>query len=224
MATPQSQRVVEIVGDGIAETGKMSVAPTKPESGVVTLLVFRLCDCPEGMFVHRRPIFRQKRYPLWRRVQQTKMRAADYGDAGLIYVVDSEGEDPAKYLTELVRGRDAKRKDFPMAVGVAHPCIEAWLLADPQAIRKAFDLKKAPSIPSAREYLPNAPKTFPGKFYKRFLAECAQKQRADLSMQEKSALVLAINDIAVIENSCPSFASFAAEVKDHIGPIFKDKD
>ena len=129
--TPSQLPVIEIIGDGKADAGAIDDTPQLPSLGVVTLLTFRLCGSPATMRVRRRkPLFLQKRTPLWRRVQQSKMRAADSGDAGLICVVDSEGEKPQKLRTELEKGRDSKYATFPAAVGVAHPCIEAWLLAD----------------------------------------------------------------------------------------------
>ncbi|MCI0638910.1 MAG: DUF4276 family protein [Gemmataceae bacterium] len=169
MATPPSPLVIEIVGDGKAETGSTSDKPEDPQSGVVTILVYRLCGSPESMKVRRRaPIRLRKGTQLWRRVEQTKVRACDQGDAGLVYVVDSEGNNPVKLRLPLEQGRDAKRRDFPMAIGVAHPCLEAWLLADSAAIQKSHKLNEQPNLPPEPEALPGTPKKNPGAFYKEF--------------------------------------------------------
>ncbi len=38
-----------------------------------------------------------------------------------------------------------------MAIGVAHPCIESWLLADAAAIRRALALPATPKLPAEPE-------------------------------------------------------------------------
>jgi len=41
-----------------------------------------------------------------------------------------------------------------MAVGVAHPCVEAWLLVDSLAIARALGLSNSVVVPSNPESLP----------------------------------------------------------------------
>jgi hypothetical protein len=219
--TPSQALLIEIIGDGKADAGPMDAMPQPPTLGVVTLLAFRLCGAPVAMHVRRRkPLFLQKATPLWRRVQQSKMRAADACDDGLIYVVDTEGEKPQKLRAALEKGRDSKYGSFPTAVGAAHPCIEAWLLADAGAIQRAFDLSQSPDLPDSPEAIPDAPKKSPGSYYKRFLAECANIDRADLSVAQKADLVRAIADLADLRSKCPSFAAFGREVAQRIKPLF----
>jgi Domain of unknown function (DUF4276) len=220
--TPSQPLVIEIIGDGKADAGPLDETPQAPLLGVVTLLAFRLCESPDAMHVRRRkPLFLQKATPLWRRVQQSKMRAADACDDGLIYVVDTEGEKPQKLRAALEKGRDSKYATFPTAVGVAHPCIEAWLLADAGAIQRAFDLSQSPDLPGSPEGIPDAPKKSPGSHYKRLLAQSAKVDRADLSAALKAEIVRAITDLANLRSKCPSFAAFGQEVEQRIKPLFE---
>jgi Domain of unknown function (DUF4276) len=219
--TPSLPKVIELVCDGKTEGGPADDLPKPPITGVLTLLLHRLCDEPDDMLVRRRkPLFLRKRTPLWRRVEQTKIRAADHGEAGLVYVVDTEGDKPQKKLDDLNKGRSAKRLDFPMAIGVCHPCVEAWLLADAVAIQLAFKLPTFPPLPSTPEDLPGAPKKSPGAFYKKTLATAAGQNRDDLSAQEKSDIIQEVVDLAVIEAACAQFQTFAREVRKHIRPVF----
>ena len=132
---PSTPKVIELVCDGKAEGGPPDDVPKRPSIGVLTLFIHRLCGEPSDLLVRRRkPLFLSSGTHLWRRVEQTKVRAADHGESGLVYVVDTEGDSPARKLKELDKGRAAKRPAFPMAIGVCHPCVEAWLLADRDCI------------------------------------------------------------------------------------------
>ena len=44
--------------------------------------------------------------------------------------------------------------EYPAAIGVAHPCIEAWLLSDAAAITRAMGLAQQPEVPMEPESLP----------------------------------------------------------------------
>lgn len=213
--------IIEIIADGIVDGGPEDETERLPDAGVVTILVFKLCGSPEIMRIRRRKkLFLKKGTKLWRRVELSKVRAADHGDAGLVYVVDSEGANPEKRLEELVKGRDSKRLAFPMAVGVSHPCIEAWVLADANAIQQARGLADLPPLPESIEELPDAPKKFPGDHYKRFLALLVGIETSDLSADEKWDIIKAVKNTETIGMRCPSFARFADEVRNRIQPLF----
>jgi Domain of unknown function (DUF4276) len=215
----QQDRVIDIYGDGKADVGAFE-QPHRPNLGIVSLFTFRLCGAPASMLVRRRKPPYAIRGKRWRKLQQMKAIAIQGRADALVYVEDTEGGDPAFHLQELRKGRDASRTDFPTAVGVAHPCIEAWLLADGDAIRKAFSLDSEPQLPQTPEAISGAPRKFPGTFYKRSLAMCAGAQRADLSAAEKSTIVKSITRLEKVRQRCPRFSEFAEEVELRIRPMF----
>jgi len=157
----------------------------------------------------------------WQKVRFAKRQARYNGSAGTVFVMDSEGDskDLAAKRTQLEKGRDHELPDFPMAVGVAHPCIEAWLLADAKAIQKAFALPQVPQVPPEPEKCP-APRRDEKSNPKAILARAAGLQRL-LSAEEKDGIARAMNDMDLVCERCPEgFAPFAAEVKTHIRPLF----
>ena len=123
-------------------------------------------------------------------------------------------------VADLEQGRQRGLPAFPMAIGIAHPCIEAWLLTDGTAIRRGLDLPATPTVPEEPENLPapcvdrsNNPKTA-----LRAAGGCA---RAELSTDEKDKIATAINDLDRLRTRCPlGFAPFAAEVLTQIRPLF----
>jgi len=158
---------------------------------------------------------------LWQKVWFAKREARYHGSAGAVFVMDSEGgpKESADKRKQLEKGRDHELPDFPMAVGVAHPCIEAWLLADGKAIQKAFALPQVPQVPPEPEEFP-APCRDKGSNPKALLARAAGLQRL-LSAEEKDGIARAMNDMDLVCERCPEgFAPFAAEVKTHIRPLF----
>ena len=68
------------------------------------------------------------------KVQFSKRQSLYNNSAGIVFVIDSEGDFKGR-KKELIDGRDREHPEYPAAVGVAQPCIEAWLLADAPAIR-----------------------------------------------------------------------------------------
>jgi hypothetical protein len=146
-----------------------------------------------------------------------KRNAFYNGAAGAVFVLDTEGDHRA-ILRKLVKGRDSTNTDFPMAVGVAHPCIEAWLLADGAAIAAAFGLPGAPTVPDAPEGLP-APQKNRAHNPKTVLAACAGAR--SVSAQGATRIAIAMTDTVLVRQRCPlSFELFAKEVEERIAPIF----
>lgn len=216
-----SLKVIEIVGEGKADIGKVS-ALEEPESGIIVILVHKLCGTPKNMKVKRRAAPHIQSKGGWaKKVKFAKQQALYNKSAGLVFVLDSEG-DLKQTLQKLEKGRDAAYKSFPMAIGVAHPCIETWLLADSKAIRKGLDLRSTPTIPECPEDLP-APQKDRDKNPKTILAAFASERRTELSSSEKDKIALAIMDTELLRSRCPKgFAPFADEVEKHIKPLFDD--
>ena len=154
-----------------------------------------------------------------KKVQFVKRQAFYSGRSGAVFVMDSEG-DLARRLSKMVEGRDRELPRFPMAIGVAHPCIEAWLFTDPTAIRRGLGLEKTPNVTEEPEALP-APCQDGARNPKTMLRDAASALKGELSSKEKDQIAAATNDMSVVRNRCPqSFAPFAEEVESRIRPLF----
>jgi len=216
---PEPGYVIDIVGEGKVDRGRGDDQPEPPTTGVVPILVHRLCDQPATMRVRRRPPLFLQGKGLWQKVRFAKRQASYSGSAGLVYVLDTEGNHPGQ-LDQLRRGRDFELREYPAAVGVAHPCIEAWLLADASAISRAMRLDRHPQTPAQPELLP-APCKNRDQNPKTMLGRCAGLYR-HLSAPETTQTVQEIRDLDAIRTRCPaSFAPFADEVLAIIKPIFE---
>jgi hypothetical protein len=107
-----------------------------------------------------------------------------------------------------------------MAVGVAHPCIEAWLLTDAAAIRRALGLSATLDVPENPEELP-APSHDRKRNPKTELVRIAGSMKKELSTEEKDSIATAMNDMRLPRERCPrGFAPFADDVEDRIRPLF----
>ena len=211
--------VIEVFGEGKTDVRHDPEAKS-PTKGVVPILLYALCDKPTHLLVRcfGTP-FMMSKGPLRRKVRFAKRQAKANDSAGAVFVVDSEGDLRAR-LEELNKGRQMERSDLPMAVGVAHPCIEAWLLADPRAIRRAFRLARSPEVPERPEQCP-APRQDGGKDPKSLLARAAGLGR-HLSADECDRIAKAMRDVELVCQRCPAgFAPFAGEVRARIRPLFK---
>lgn len=209
--------VIEVIGEGKTDVSpKEDAAPQRPTSGVVPVLVHRLCDTPHSLRVKRRPFRFLQGKGLWQKAKFVKQNAKINGSAGCVFVMDTEGN-REHVLKELVRGRDSIFPDYPMAIGVAHPCIEAWLLADASAVRRGMKLNQRPAVPAKPEELP-APQHDTKNNPKVALAACDPKNRHP-NADEKSSIANYL-DLATSEATCPSFGAFATEVRNQIRPLF----
>jgi hypothetical protein len=219
MAEPRP--IIDIVGEGKTDTGRGAFEPEAPATGVVPRLVHQLCEQPDSMRVRRRPLPFLQGKGLWQKVRFAKRQAFNSGSAGLVFVLDTEGNHPGR-LQQLVRGRDFELLEYPAAVGVAHPCIEAWLLSDASALMRAIGLARLPSVPSEPELLP-APHHDRNHNPKIVLGRCAGLNRP-LSSKETTRIAMELRDLNAIRTRCPaSFAPFADEVVGRIRPLFKPK-
>lgn len=215
---PELGLVIEIVGEGRTDRGRGDDQPAPPTAGVVPIFVHRLCDRPKSMRVRRRPLPFLQGKGLWQKVRFAKRQSFNSGSSGLVFVLDTEGNHPGQ-LRELQRGRNFELTEYPAAVGVAHPCIEAWLLADASALSQAMGLAQQTQVPAQPESLP-APCKNRGQNPKILLSRCAGLNRP-LSSAEATRIAL-LQDLDSIRTRCPaSFAPFADEVIGIIRPIFK---
>ena len=155
---------------------------------------------------------------LWQKVKFAKQTALYNRSAGAVFVMDSEGNHRGR-LAELTRGRDVAYSESPMAVGVAHPCVEARLLVDSLAIARALGLSNPVAVPSNPENLP-APQANRTRNPKTVLARCAE--RSAISSREATLIALAITDLAALRNRCPvGIEPFAQEIEERIAPLFR---
>ena len=220
--SPENGIVIEVFGEGKTDVGD-DPQPQPPSNGVVPILLHTLCGRPARMMVKRRgPAFLQQRgmgKGLWQKIRFAKQQAVYNRSAAVVYVLDSEG-DLSNRKDALEKGRNTGLPDFPMAVGVAHPCVEAWLLADARAIRRGLGLSDPPNVPDQPEQLP-APCQDRRHNPKTVLAAIAGTARGDIPVAEKERIARAMNDMETVRRRCPQgFAPFANEVEQHIRPLF----
>lgn len=221
-----ARAVIEIVGEGRTELGRGKSPdeqkPTRPNQGVLPILVHSLCGRPDAMLVKCRKHSSLQGKTRAQKVQFAKRQAMYNGSAGMVFVVDSDGDWKGR-IRELTDGRNREHPQYPAAVGVAHPCIEAWLLADATAVQQGLSLLNAPAVCDDPEKLP-APCRDRNKNPKTVLCDVAGKSaasRQEISAQEKDRIATAMNDMNLLRTRCPrSFAPFADEVEKHISPLF----
>ena len=219
--SPDGNLVIEVFGEGKTDVGRHDGA-RPPTEGVVLILTHKLCGKPERMLVKRRVYAMLQGKGRWQKVRFAKHQAYyNKTTDGVVFVLDSEGDQKKlkKTRKDLEKGRDADGLSIPMAVGVAHPCIESWLLADATAIRRGLELDKSPEVPENPESLP-APCMERKRSPKTVLARAAGSTKKDLSSSQKDRIATAINDLDLIRQRCPAgFGPFADEVRQHIRPL-----
>jgi hypothetical protein len=211
-------KVLEITGEGKADVGKSDAE--LPNSGVIPILVHTLCGKPADMRVKRRPVSFLHGKGWWQKIRFAKQQAFYNRSAGAVVVLDTEGDHKGR-MADLVKGRGFGLAEFPMAVGAAHACIEAWLLADAIAIAQGMGLTTPPQVPDQPEQL-LAPQHNRKNNPKTVLAECAGASKSELSAAEKDRIALAMKNMSLVRTRCPvGFAPFANEVELLIKPIFE---
>lgn len=218
--SPDGNLVVEIFGEGKTDIGNVAAAE-EPRKGVVAILVHTLCGKPARMKVKRKAFYLLQGKGLWQKVAFAKRQAHYNRSTAAVFVMDSEGDEHEleRKRTEMKKGRDHEFPEFPAAVGVAHPCIEAWLLADASAIRRAFDMPIGPAVPDEPEKCP-APCQSRRENPKTLLARAVGSRKL-LSAKKKDDIAAAMNDTSLLRERCPlGFAPFADEVEARIRPLF----
>jgi hypothetical protein len=94
MPTSEAGRIIEVVGEGKTDHGPGSDQPEAPTHGDVPVLVHRLCDRPDLMRVQCKPLPRLRGKGLWQKVRFAKQQAFYNESAGLVFVIDTEGDHP----------------------------------------------------------------------------------------------------------------------------------
>ena len=220
-----ANRIIEIIGEGVTDVGleqkpsSAKVFAEKPTQGVLPILVHKICNKSENMRVIRKRVAHLRGKKPAEKVEFERFQAYHSNYDGLVLVVDSDGE-----LNEVRKTWfDAREKSemelastLPMAIGVAHPCIESWLLADATAVRRGLELDRTPDVPLNPENLSpiqdnrNHPKNI---FH--------TNVKKNISAQEKDRIAAAMNDLELVKQRCPlGFKPFADEVEKHIVPLF----
>lgn len=222
--SPDGNVVIEIYGEGKTDVGEATTKPKPPDEGVIPILVSAICGRPAGMLVKRygSVFMNGQKGSLSQKVRFAKQQACSNRSAAAVFVVDSEGRRAQlkQKTRDLHRSRDHRLPDFPMAIGVAHPCIEAWLLSDATAIRRGLELAETPEVPDEPEKLP-APCQDRQHNPKTVLVAAAGSNKKELSAKEKDEVARSMNDMSIPCRRCPEgFAPFADEVQQHIAPLF----
>ena len=214
-ADPLPDIVIEIFGEGSTEIGKTTHVPSIADSGVVPILARRLCGDSSRLRVRQKAYMFLEGKNRWQKVRGAKRNARINGSAGCIFVLDSEG-DQASIRAELQTGRDSESPDYPMAIGVAHPCIEAWLLADASAIRRGLSLEQKPIVPENPELLP-APHVDRKNNPKIALAGCHPNSRHP-NLAEKSAITehLNLGRVDVSSHKAMSYKGLRCELQGYV--------
>lgn len=214
--------VIEMFGEGAGDLGEpLTRNPTAspPTAGVVPILVHALCERPSTMRIKRKKYVFLQGKSLKQKVAFAKRQAYyNPGTNALIVVLDTDGEHPRK-LKELESGRDSSHVDLPTAVGVAHPCVEAWLMADAEAIAHALSLPRSPAVPDEPEALPAPCRDR----HKNAKTELAKHGGGGPFLDVKSmwAIARAMVDLGLVKQRCPmSFLPFADEIEARIKPLF----
>ena len=215
---PDPVIVIEIIGEGVTDLGEGDDRPSRPDTGVLPIFIHMLCERSDSLRVRRKRFAFLQGKGLEGKLKFNIRQAPYNGSAGIVFVLDTEGDHP-RTLERLQRGRTSASTEYPVAVGVAHPCIEAWLLADPAAIRRALELPRPPVLPEPSESLP-APCQKSGRDPKSILGRLAERQQP-LSAADTTKIALAIRDLGVVRDRCQlSFAPFADEILRYIKPLF----
>lgn len=213
---PPPMRVIEIFGEGVTDIGGATAA--RPTHGVVPVLVRRLCDDPSNLLVKRKAFQHLQGKGIWQKARFAKQQSSyNPGSVGCVFVLDSEG-DPENVSGDLEKGRASCAPAFPMAIGIAHPCIEAWLLTDDSAIRRGLNLQQRPAMPADPESLP-APQNDRTNNPKTALNALASPPR-EVSATEKTAIAGHLR-LEVGELRSPSLRAFAEDVRRHLRPLFE---
>ena len=208
---------IRFVGEGVSDIGGNGWV------GVVPILTDKVLAAKLGeqpifeIETKLLPRFHQKRgYPAKAKLAITEAHRQDC--AGVAIVVDRDGHrDRLKLLRQ---GREEAAAEVPIsaAVGVAVETMEAWLLADEQAIGKVtgevVERRQDPESLSGRRGSSNHPKD-------RLNALLSRDSEENRTNQERLKLIAEETDVSEIEKRCPQgFGPYADEVRHRLAPLF----
>lgn len=203
-SSTNSVMFIEVVGEGKADAEVLPI--------ILQMVGSVTCEIR-----HRQFNFLQKGKGREQKVKFAKLQAFYNGALALVFVLDSEG-DLSVVTRDMVAGRKATCPDFPTAIGIAHPCLESWLLYDASAIRRGLGLLQRPTVPTDPESLP-APCHNRNHNPKTALAAFATSPTADLSTAIKGQIA-SHTDWQFVEQNSVSFRNFVLELRQFIQPLF----
>lgn len=207
---------VLFVGEGVTDVGG------ERHAGVVPRLTEKVLEArvgsPVTLKAERTPLPRFHRSRGYEAKVVIAIKEADReGFDAITIVVDRDGQ--KERMKKLRQGADDASREVPLpaVVGLAVETLEAWLLADEQAIRETLDCD-VPSGPDP-EKLSGRPGTdlHPKDRLAKLLAADAHTQRTNI---ERFEAIAERADVGVIERRCKQgFAPFAKEVRRVLAPL-----
>ncbi len=195
--------------------------PELPNQGTLPILVHKICKKPGNMRVIRRRVSLLRGKTLAEKVYFERYQAIYSKYRGIVLVVDSDGklELTRKNWHEAREKSNARLSNhLPMAIGIAHPCIESWLLSDATAIRRGLELERTPVVSDNPESLSpkKSNKNHPKNVFRSIVKD-------NMSAKDTDRIAAAMNDLELVKQRCPAgFKPFAEEVETHIQPLFEN--
>lgn len=138
---------------------------------------------------------------LLRKCKDWAINLYESGCSLLVVVHDSDGKDPKVIMKEIRNKLDScPIVDNLIVIPIQE--LEAWLLSDPEAIKKALKLKKVPKVKSNTELI-DSPKEYLGKAINR----ASENEKLYINTKHNS-MISEIISINIIRKKCPSFVPF----------------
>jgi len=155
---------------------------------------------------------------LWGLLGLKEGREAD----AIVAVVDRDGKRHKDRIQELNKGRDELRKaNKPCAVGVAIEMIEAWLLADEEALRTALNdpsIQRQPDPETLASRNENSEQNPKGRL-QRLMERSLGGEIPQADFPACYAEIARNTSLSVLEQRCSEgFQPFAGQVRELFGP------
>ncbi len=135
----------------------------------------------------------------------------------IVAVVDRDGKGHKDRIEELNKGREEMGKaKKPCAVGVAIEMIEAWLLADEQALRTALGDRSIQRQPDPEKLASRDEKSDqnPKARLQRLMEQCLRAEVPHIDFPRRYADIAQSAEIAILEARCSEgFHPFADQVR-----------
>jgi hypothetical protein len=219
-----NQGAILVFGEGRHELGPELDNPVGPDNlHPLPCLIHRLINTPpDARYIPTRfasvPHVGGKgrlHGKLARKVNRAVLQAKAKGCAGVVILIDQDRDRKTNRLEALRQGRESLAGNPiypPCAVGTAIETFEAWMIADPEAIKKAGgDPSKAPPNPEAHR----TPKAAADRVF---------QTSGGSGLGERYRVVALQADIGTLERRCPGgFKPFAEEVRERIGHVFQGR-
>ena len=225
-------RRILFVGEGVTDVGDAKTASAlwlsgdasdgearaeREPRGVVPILVLRSLreTSQQKVRVERCSSYLRRLHgrSFARKIRVAMIDAVWMGADGIVIVVDRGGRKNSARLDEMRRGKESAEKDrvrVPAALGIAIEELEAWLLADEQAIAQVLGTRGTGSHPD-----PEGIKDPKARLKQAYHTDGAHRE--DWERHEAVAEALSLG---VLRKRCPKgFQPFYAEVTQVLGPV-----